>query len=101
MLYFLLYFGHKTVHDIIAVGDRMFLEIQDLDFCPNLIKFYPNFTKFTKLDSNFTQFIQICPYFTKFAQIILNFAQICLKKFAWGCGPATPASQLLRHCMIS
>jgi len=25
----------------------MFLGMQDFDFCPNLIKFYPNFTKFT------------------------------------------------------
>jgi len=33
--------------------------MQDFDFCPNLIKFYPNF-----------------------AEIGLNFAQIYLKKFA-------------------
>jgi len=25
----------------IAVGDRMFLGMQDLDFCSNLFKFYP------------------------------------------------------------
>jgi len=25
----------------IVVGDRMFLGMQDCDFCPNLIKFYP------------------------------------------------------------
>jgi len=30
----------------IAVGDRMFLGMQDFDFCPNLIKLYPNFTQF-------------------------------------------------------
>jgi len=24
---------------LIAVGDEMFLEMQDFDFCPNLIKF--------------------------------------------------------------
>jgi len=26
----------------------MFLGMQDYDFCSNLIKFYPNFTKLTK-----------------------------------------------------
>jgi len=25
----------------IAAGDRMFLGMQDFEFCPNLIKFYP------------------------------------------------------------
>jgi len=40
----------------IAVGDRMFLEMQDFDFCPSLIEFYPNF-------------IRILPNLSKFAQV--------------------------------
>jgi len=47
----------------------MFLEMQGFDFCPNLIKFYPIYPNLPK----------IYPYL---AQIGLNFAQICLRKFA-------------------
>jgi len=54
---------------------------------PNLIKFYPNFTKFTqilpKLYQIYSNFTQICPNLT---QIGLHFAQICLKKLARECG---------------
>jgi len=45
------------MYTIVAVGDRIFLGMQDFDFCPNLIKFY---------------------------QIYPNFAQICLKSLAMG-----------------
>jgi len=52
----------------------MFLGMQDFDFCPNLIKFYPNFTKFTQILPNLPKFAQILP---KFCKIGLN-----LPKFA-------------------
>jgi len=39
----------------IAVGDRMFLGMQDFDFCPNVIKFYP-------IDPNLIKF---CPNLPK------------------------------------
>jgi len=68
----------------IAAGDRMFLGMQDFDFFPDLIIFnqiYPNLHNFT----------QIC---TNCIQNYLNFAKICLKKFARG----YPLHfQLLRH----
>jgi len=51
----------------IAVGDKMFWEMQDFDFCPNLIKFYQIHLNFSQ---NLSKFTQICPD--------------CLKKFAMG-----------------
>jgi len=54
---------------IIAVGDRMFLRMQDFDFCPNLIKFYPNFPK---IYPDLAQFMHI---YTKFN----HSTQICQK----------------------
>jgi len=59
-----------TVKVGIAVVDRMLLEMQDFDFCPNLIKFY----------SSFTEFYLIYPNLPKFAQILPNLP----KKFARG-----------------
>jgi len=55
----------------------MLLGIQDFDFCPNLIKFYTNFTQFIqivpKFFPNFPKFTQILPKFCqKFAQIYLK-----------------------------
>jgi len=47
----------------------MFLGMQDIDFCPNRIKIYLDFTKFTQIYSNFTQ---VC---TNFAQILPKFAK--------------------------
>jgi len=51
---------------LIAVGDQMFLGMQDFDFCPNLIEFYLNFTKF----------YPIYPFilYPKFAQILPKLA---------------------------
>jgi len=61
----------------------MFLGMQDFDFCPNLIKFYPNFTYFTQILPNLPKFYPNLPKFypncPNFAQIGLNFAQILLK----------------------
>jgi len=31
----------------------MFLELQDFEFCSNLIKFYPSFTQFIQIYPNF------------------------------------------------
>jgi len=61
----------------------MFLGIQDFDFCPNLIKFFPIYPNLPKSYPNFTQ-------------IGLNFAQICQKKFARGCG-RIPSSYATAH----
>jgi len=33
--------------------------MQEFDFCPNLIKFYPNFTQFIQIYPNFTQIYQL------------------------------------------
>jgi len=59
---------------------------QDFDFCPNLIKFYSNFTKFTQIlppiYSNLPKFFQICPNLGK------NFAKEMRS-------PASPASMPL------
>jgi len=49
----------KLRHSHYAVGDRMFLEVQDFDFCSNLIKIYPNFTKFAQIYPNWPKFCQI------------------------------------------
>jgi len=46
------------------------LGIQDFDFCPNLIKFYPNFTKFTQI---ILKFYQNYPNLN-LTQILPNFA---------------------------
>jgi len=54
----------KFLFRTIAVRDRMFLEMKDLDFCPNLIKFYPNLT----------QFIQIYPNLPKYYTNLPNLA---------------------------
>jgi len=48
----------------------MFLRMQDFDFCPNLIKLYPNYTKFTQILANLSKFTQIL---SKFAQIFPKF----------------------------
>jgi len=46
----------------IAVGDRMFLGMQNFDFCLNLIKFYPNFIKFIQILLKFAQTLpKFCP----------------------------------------
>jgi len=65
----------------IAVGDRMFLGMQDFDFFPKTNQILPKFTKFI-------QFIQIYPNFT---QIYSTFTQICLKMLL-GDTAASPAS---------
>jgi len=39
-----------------AVGDRMFMRMQDFDFFPNLIKFYP----IIQIYPNWSKFFQIC-----------------------------------------
>jgi len=54
-----------------VVGDWMFLGTQDFDFCPNLTKCYPNFTKFTQILSDLSKFNQIL---SKFAEIWLKCA---------------------------
>jgi len=38
-----------------AVEDRMFLRMQDFDFCLNLIKFYPIYPNFDRIDINFAK----------------------------------------------
>jgi len=53
----------------IAVRDRMFLEMQDFVFCPNLIKFDPYFTKFTQTLSNLSKFY---PYWPKLPKKLLG-----------------------------
>jgi len=40
----------------IALRDRMFLGMQDFDFCQNLIKFYQIPTKIYPIYQNFIQF---------------------------------------------
>jgi len=50
----------------------MFLEMQDFDFCPNTIKFYPFYLNLPK----FAQFSQILP---KFAYFYLNVIEILLE----------------------
>jgi len=47
----------------IDVEDRLFVAMQDFDFCPNLIKFYPNCIQFAQICQNFTQ---ISPNWSKF-----------------------------------
>jgi len=59
-----------------AVGDRMFLGMQDFDFCPN-------FTKFTQILPNLSKFNQIFP---KFNQNSHNSFSNLSKKFVGGCG---------------
>jgi len=51
------------MNGIIAVGDRMFLGIQDFDFCPYLIKFCHNFTEFTQILPDWSKFTEILPKF--------------------------------------
>jgi len=53
----------------------MFLEMQDFDFCLNLIKFFANITKFAQILPKFTNL-------SKFAQILPKFAQLFLPQFA-------------------
>jgi len=43
----------------------MILGMQDFDFCPNLVKFYPNFTEFIQILPNLSKFTQILPKFTQ------------------------------------
>jgi len=49
--------------------------MQIFEFCPNLIKFFPNFTEFYQILPNLSKFAQIA----KFSQIGLNFAKFALK----------------------
>jgi len=48
---------------LVAVRDRMFLGMQDLDFCPNLIIFYPIYSNFHKFYPNLPK---VCPNWPKF-----------------------------------
>jgi len=57
----------------------LILGMQDFDFCPKQIKFYPNLTQFIQICLNFTK---ICP---NLIQIFLNFVHIVLKIFARRC----------------
>jgi len=61
----------------IAVGDQTFLGVQDFDICPNLIKFYQIYPKFT----------QVLPIYPNLPKFCPNLA----KKIARGCG-RTPSS---------
>jgi len=56
--------------------------MQDFDFCPNLIKFYPNLP-------NLSKFTQILP---KFTQTVSKYCPNLPKKFARGRIPYIPSS---------
>jgi len=45
----------------ITVEDRMFLGMQDFDFCSNLIKFYQIYPKFYPIYPNLPKFAHILP----------------------------------------
>jgi len=43
-------------HPSQGAGDRMFWEMQNFDFCPNLIKFYQIYSNLTKFQPNLGKF---------------------------------------------
>jgi len=61
----------------------MFLRMQDFDFCPNLIKFYLNFTQFISINPNL---VKCFPNLPKFYPNFHKFCPNYLKKFAGECG---------------
>jgi len=56
----------------IAVEDLMILRMQDFDFCPNLIKFYSNFTQFTQTSQILPKLTQIYSNLLKFSKFYPN-----------------------------